>query len=81
MTEKEKEGWTWLINSTKWHYFRNSRSLCGKFALLSSTSLEQGNDNSPDNCAPCKRALLKEKAKTVKVVEQSSLDEVGREKR
>lgn len=49
------EGWTWLINSRKWHYFRDGRSLCGGFALLSDKDLEQGNNCSPDNCAKCRR--------------------------
>jgi hypothetical protein len=55
------EGWTWLYNSTKWHYFRNNRSLCGKWALWAVGELEQGNDNSPDNCVVCRRKLAKEK--------------------
>jgi len=61
--DKMNEGWTWLINSRKWHYFRDSRSLCGKFALFDPMSgdLERGNDDSPDNCAACKRKLEKEK--------------------
>ena len=51
-------GWTWLHNSRKWHYFHYDRtSLCGKFMLLGKTRLEQGNDDSPDNCAVCKRKL------------------------
>jgi hypothetical protein len=58
-----KEGWTYLLNSRKWHYFTDeeNKSLCGKFMLLSLPELEQGNDESPDNCAACKRALAKRK--------------------
>ena len=53
------EGWTWLTNSSKWHYFRGERrSLCGKFLHMGSMNgLEQGNDDSPDNCAACRRKL------------------------
>ena len=29
-----KEGWTWLINSRKEHYFRDGKSLCGKWIYL-----------------------------------------------
>jgi hypothetical protein len=58
-----KEGWTWLFNSKKWHYFRDGKSLCKKWALLGSEDLEQGNDNSPDNCITCKKILNKEKLK------------------
>ena len=59
--EAIKEGWTWIFNSRKWHYFQEGRSLCRNFALLGSADLEQGNDNSPDNCATCKKKLKKEK--------------------
>lgn len=50
-----KEGWTWLSNSTKWHYFVDGISLCGKWRLLVTGDLEQGKDDSPDNCAACKK--------------------------
>jgi hypothetical protein len=60
MNETINEGWTWLFNSKKWHYFRNKKSLCGKFALLGKGEFEQGNDKSPDNCAMCKWKRLKE---------------------
>ena len=54
-----KEGWTWIFGSTKWHYIVNSRSLCQKWLLLGSPELVQGLDNSPDNCAECKKKLEK----------------------
>ena len=61
MSEK-KEGWTWLYNSKKWHYFRDGRSLCGKWGRFGSPdTLEQGKDDSPDNCAVCRKKLAKEK--------------------
>ena len=65
MSEKEKlkEGWGYLINSTKWHYFRNGRSLCGKWGILSDKALELGNDDSPDNCKACKKKLTPNKEK------------------
>jgi len=53
-----KEGWTWLYNATKWHYFVDGRSLCGKYMLFGQgNDLEQGHNNSPDNCVSCKRKL------------------------
>ena len=57
----EQEGWTWLTNSRKWHYFKGSRrSLCGRFLLMGKMDdLEEGNDDSPDNCAACRRKLAK----------------------
>lgn len=60
---KKEEGWTYLTNSRKWHYFIDGRSLCGKFLLLVIPELEQGNDNSPDNCMTCRRELEKRKIK------------------
>jgi len=59
----KKEGWTWLINSKKWHYFREGRSLCRQFLLLSSNDLETGNNDSADNCAACKKKIKAEEAK------------------
>jgi len=58
------EGWTWLANSSRWHYFRDGRSLCGKFMLFADPDegYESGQDESPDNCAACKRKVLREKA-------------------
>ncbi len=54
-----EEGWTWLINSKKWHYFdKDGRSLCGRW-LTFGREFEQGNDNSPDNCKACRRELKK----------------------
>lgn len=57
-----KEGWTWLRNSRKWHYFRAGKSLCKRYMLLKhpSEGYESGNNGSTDNCASCKREILKE---------------------
>jgi len=63
MTEENKEGWTWLSNSRKWHYFVDGRSLCGRFMLFSTSGLEQGNDTSTDNCMACMKALEKRNAR------------------
>ena len=56
-----KEGWghPGHYQSRKWHYFREARSLCGKWMFTG--VLEQGSDDSPDNCASCKRKRAKEK--------------------
>jgi len=50
-----KSGWGWPVYSKKAHYFVDGRSLCGKWLYLG--SLEQGNDDSRDNCAECKKRL------------------------
>jgi hypothetical protein len=59
MTKKLTEGWTYLINSPKWHYFRHGLSLCGRWAHFGS-DYEQGNDTSPDNCIACRKKLARE---------------------
>jgi len=58
MTEEPKEGWAWALNWRKAHYIVNGRSLCGHWMYLGN-KLEQGKDNSPDNCVSCKRKLKK----------------------
>lgn len=56
------EGWTWLHNSRKWHYFRDNRSLCGKYMLLKRPSEGyEGDVESLDNCAVCARKRAKER--------------------
>jgi hypothetical protein len=58
-----EEGWGYLLQSRKWHYFgTDGRSLCGRYLMLNCT-LETGNDNSPDNCPPCVKALNKRRQK------------------
>jgi hypothetical protein len=52
----QPEGWAWLFNARKWHYFVAEKSLCGKWMTLG-RSREQGNDDSPDNCAGCRKVL------------------------
>ena len=61
MTEKEGWGFSPQI-SRKWHYFVNGMSLCRKIGLYRG-QLEQGNDESNDNCTACKKLLQKRKAK------------------
>ena len=53
------EGWGWPENSRKAHYFVDGRSLCKRWLFLG--LVEQGNDNSPDNCPTCMKKLAKSK--------------------
>lgn len=57
------EGWTYLWNSPKWHYFRDCRSLCKRWMTFGN-EFKQGKDTSPDNCKGCVTALEKERAKS-----------------
>jgi hypothetical protein len=59
MTEMT-EGWS--PTTSKWHYFGpDGRSLCGKWGF-NRMPREQGDDDSPDNCAECRRRLIKRRA-------------------
>lgn len=60
--EKAKEGWGFPGTSKKAHYFVDATSLCRKWGFYFGP-LEQGNDNSLDNCAACMKELAKRKAK------------------
>ena len=63
-TSKRSEGWGAVLQATKWHYFREGRSLCGRAMFFGrGDNLEQGNDHSPDNCAQCRKRLASEKEK------------------
>ena len=64
------EGWTFLWNSKKWHYFRDGRSLCRRWMCLSYTPDEKELIDSPDNCAECKKRRMKELEKEKKKNEQ-----------
>ena len=65
------EGWTWLYNSRKWHYFRDGNSLCRKWSLLRHPSDRySGDTDSPDNCAECARRRAKELEKAAKNAEK-----------
>ena len=57
LSERLAEGWVWPVNAKKAHYFgADGRALCGKWLMLRAT-FEDGNDDSPDNCAACKRKV------------------------
>jgi hypothetical protein len=59
-TTAAKEGWTWIIGQRKWHFILESgRSICGRFWMPGNPELEQGNDDSADNCVACRRKLEK----------------------
>lgn len=61
MTEPLIQGWGHIPSvSRKWHWFKpDGRSLCGRVLALR-CSYEDGNDNSPDNCAECRRRKAKQ---------------------
>lgn len=61
MIKRGGEGWSFCSTSAKAHYFVDGRSLCNRWMFLSDPELEQGNDNSPDNCVICRKKLLRRK--------------------
>ena len=59
--EKRNEGWGAPGCSKKYHYFTaDGRSLCMKIGFYRGER-EQGNDDSPDNCAECRKRLARSK--------------------
>lgn len=48
-----KEGWAWLYNSRVWHYFRDGRSLCGRWMNLGGTEFDSSPEGHDRNCAAC----------------------------
>lgn len=58
------EGWYWPINAGKAHYYRGSRSLCGKWAVLVIPELQPDKFASPNDCKGCRAKLEKEKSVT-----------------
>lgn len=55
----QNEGWGWPMEAKKAHYFRGPFSLCRNWMFAG--KVEQGNDNSPDNCKACQKKLAQEK--------------------
>jgi len=53
----EKAGWAYPYGSRKAHYFPagSSESLCRRYSFGFDILRDEGNDESPDNCAKCKR--------------------------
>lgn len=61
--EEPKEGWAWVSYSRRNHYFRNKRSLCGKWDFPLSAPLKFDQNISlgnTDNCFECERRLARE---------------------
>lgn len=54
--EQPKEGWNWLENSTREHYFlENGKSMCRKWLNLGST--RTATPTTKPACADCQRRL------------------------
>lgn len=61
--EETKTGWGKPTLSKKWHYFtHDGRSLCFKWGFYTGP-VEQGYDESPDNCMQCRKQLVKRQGK------------------
>jgi len=46
------------MNASKWHYFVESRSLCGRWMCFGTELSDEAHD-SPDNCKACVKMLRK----------------------
>jgi hypothetical protein len=54
------DGWHFIPHSEKRHYFRDGRSLCGRFQAVSSPNSDTLNSSDVVhfyNCVPCERKL------------------------
>ena len=66
----DREGWGFLSNGRKAHYFRGCRSLCrawlawGENAVSWCATQEEGGEAGPDDCVACFRKRAKEVAKS-----------------
>ena len=56
-----KEGWAMPGLAKKFHYFRKSRSLCGRW-MFSPLGLLPDDGKGLDDCVACRRQLEKEDA-------------------
>lgn len=56
---KPYEGWAWLTDAALAHYFRDGRSLCGRWAM--ELGAEKDAPYPEDaHCGRCRRATLRE---------------------
>ena len=60
----EKEGWAWHSGSGKTHYFKDKRSLCGKWVFFGElpniySSFTGTVNASLNECTACKKAVKK----------------------
>lgn len=61
-TQDPPAGWGKPANSRKWHYFEDARSICTRWLFTGALEPDTGEPN-PDDCAGCRRALERKKAK------------------
>jgi len=50
----DTQGWKFLSNAKKAHYFIDGKSLCRKWMTFGS-AFEDNNHTSPDNCPACQK--------------------------
>ena len=58
--QKHPEGWAFPGRARKCHYFVGGKALCRQWVF--GGPLEEGNDDSPDNCTQCVKLLAQRKA-------------------
>ena len=57
------EGWARPLNSRKYHYFKEGRSLCGNWLFLSKDlSPDDPANDSKDDCKACMKKIQKIRA-------------------
>jgi hypothetical protein len=58
---RKKEGWSWLFNSGRCHYFVCGRSLCGRVGILGYGDCDDQPPSGYSPCATCMKELKKRK--------------------
>lgn len=68
--QEGKQGWNYMVNSPKWHYFIEGRSLCDRWLGLGLSGFDDDplSDNHPSNCAVCAKKVAKLRAKTAATI-------------
>ncbi len=61
--ETGKQGWKYLFNATKQHYFKQGRSLCGRWMTFGhGDCIEDNGKPQHDECISCRSKLTPELA-------------------
>lgn len=55
--ERPAEGWGSPNASRKWHYFRGTRSLCGRYGMNDGKLYPDNDTPGPDDCKTCRTRL------------------------
>lgn len=72
-----QQGWGLNGITRKVHYYKDRRSLCGKYGSIGVIDLEDDKDDHPENCADCKKRVKKLREQQTPPRETRELDKRG----